>query len=66
MSVIMEKERVKEIRQNLGVSQRQLAGMLKMGPNGDRTIRRWETGVIEITGPASVALELLEKEYARQ
>jgi hypothetical protein len=30
-----------------------------MGANGGRTVRRWELGEVAVTGPASVAIELL-------
>jgi DNA (cytosine-5)-methyltransferase 1 len=46
-------------RKRLGLSQTGLAEALRLGKNGDRTIRRWEAGEIPITGPASVAIELL-------
>jgi DNA (cytosine-5)-methyltransferase 1 len=54
---------VKDSRHRLGLSQSGLAEVLRLGPNGERTVRRWEQGDIPITGPASLAIELLlEKE----
>lgn len=50
---------VKAARQRLGLSQQELAEVLRLGPNGERTIRRWEQGDVPITGPASLALEML-------
>lgn len=57
----MTPDRVREIRINLGLSQNGLAEALRLGTNGGRTIRRWESGQVPITGPASVALELMEE-----
>ena len=48
-------------RKRLGLSQAGLAEALRLGANGGRTVRRWEAGEVEITGPASVAIELLLK-----
>jgi DNA-binding transcriptional regulator YiaG len=50
---------VKSARRRLGLSQTGLAEALRLGPNGERTIRRWEAGDVPVTGPASVAIELL-------
>lgn len=55
----MTPTQVRELRQALGLTQSELAAALRMGSEGRRTIRRWETGEQAITGPASVALELL-------
>jgi DNA (cytosine-5)-methyltransferase 1 len=49
-------------RKRLGLSQAELAERLRMGANGERTVRRWETGETPITGPASLALEYMLKE----
>ena len=48
-------------RAALGLSQQGLAEALRLGQNGERTIRRWEQGEIPITGPATVAIELMLK-----
>jgi len=50
---------VREARQRLGLSQAELAARLRMGPNGERQVRRWEQGETPVSGPASVAIELL-------
>lgn len=50
---------VKSARQLLGLSQAGLAERLRLGANGERTIRRWEAGDVPVTGPASLAIELL-------
>jgi DNA-binding transcriptional regulator YiaG len=57
----MTKEELKAIRMRLGYSQNEMAAAIRLGPNGDRTIRRWEAGEIPISGPASLALELLDE-----
>jgi DNA (cytosine-5)-methyltransferase 1 len=50
---------IKAARQRLGLTQSGLAEALRLGPNGERTVRRWEQGDVPVTGPASVAIELL-------
>lgn len=59
----MTPDRVREIRTALGLSQNGLAEVLRLGPNGGRTVRRWESGQVPISGPASVALELMEERH---
>ena len=46
-------------RGNLGLTTRGMASILRLGANGDRRIRRMESGEIEISGPVSVAIEAL-------
>jgi DNA-binding transcriptional regulator YiaG len=46
-------------RKTLGLTLTGMAEALRLGPNGERTIRRWERGDVSITGPASVALEYM-------
>ena len=46
-------------RKRLGLTQSGLAEALRLGPNGQRTIRRWESGDIPVTGPATVAIEAM-------
>jgi DNA-binding transcriptional regulator YiaG len=50
---------IKSARHRLGISQAGLAEALRLGPNGERTVRRWETGDVPVTGPASVAIEYM-------
>jgi DNA-binding transcriptional regulator YiaG len=53
---------IKFIRTDLGLSQAELAQRLGLSiKNGDRLIRRWESGETSITGPASVALEYMHR-----
>lgn len=49
---------VKTIRNRAGLSQTDLARLLRIADI--RTIRRWETGDVPISGPASIILELLD------
>jgi len=46
-------------RKALGLSQTGLAKALRLGPNGGRTVRRWESGETPISGPAQVAIQLM-------
>lgn len=55
----MQPSDLKAARQALGLSQAGLAERLRMGPNGERTVRRWENGTTPVSGPASVAIEMM-------
>lgn len=59
----MTPDEIKEARQRLGLSQRELADSLGLKSDGGRTVRRWEGGEVEITGPAQLAIRyrLLQK-----
>ncbi len=48
---------VKTARQKLGMTQRQLAETLRVG--SEAVIRSWESGRRPISGPATVAIEML-------
>lgn len=48
---------IKAIRQRYGLSQTELAALLRI--SDIRTIRRWEKGEVPVSGPASVVLELM-------
>lgn len=56
----MTPERVKAIRDGLGLSQPALGRLLRLGASGKRTVARWESGEVNVPGPVSVALEALE------
>jgi DNA-binding transcriptional regulator YiaG len=57
----MTPNRIKEIRQAVGLTQTDLALVLGLTPNnGRRTVRRWEDGTIPITGPAAIVMQLIE------
>lgn len=60
---MMTPEQVRSHRQALGMTQADLAAVLRMGSEGRRTVRRWESGQQSITGPASVALELMVEKW---
>ncbi len=49
----------KEARQQLGLTQRQMAALWGMGLNGERTIRRWETGKIPVNPIAAYCVSLM-------
>jgi transcriptional regulator with XRE-family HTH domain len=56
---------LREARRKLGLSTAALAKVLRLGSNGGRTVRRWEAGEFEPSGPVIVAIELmLEKPSA--
>jgi transcriptional regulator with XRE-family HTH domain len=55
----MTSDRVKAIREGLGLTQPALAERLRLGPHGKRAVIRWETGHTPVPGPVSVALEAL-------
>lgn len=50
---------VKAARYALGLTQSGLAEALRMGENGKRQVRRWEQGETPVSGPASVAIEMM-------
>ena len=51
---------IKAARQRLGLTQRGLADALRLaGSDRTRTVRSWEQGTRPISGPATVAIELL-------
>ena len=49
---------IRAIRQRHGLSQTELAALLRISDL--RTIRRWEKGEVPISGPASIVLELMD------
>lgn len=59
----MTAAQLRTLRASLGMTQYQLGLLLYMGGDEpDRPIRRWESGVIVISGPAQKALEMIAKE----
>jgi DNA (cytosine-5)-methyltransferase 1 len=46
-------------REYLRMTQRELADLLRLGPYGDRTVRRYENGESVIPGPVSVVIEMI-------
>jgi|AKVG01.1.fsa_nt_gi DNA-binding transcriptional regulator YiaG len=58
----MTPEDIKRIRNKLGMTQQELADALRMSRlNGGRTVRKWESGDMQINGPASLALEYMNR-----
>ena len=55
----MTQEKFKEARQALGLTQRQLAAKWGMGLNGERTIRRWETGERPVNPVAAYCIGMM-------
>lgn len=55
----MTSDEVRAARHLLGMTQDQLAKALRMGGDGKRAVRRWESGDRHISGPASVAIEFM-------
>lgn len=55
----MTGDELKSAMKRLGLSSRGLAEVLRLGANGDVTVRRWLRGNPPISGPASVAIEAL-------
>lgn len=49
---------VQSIRKRAGLTQSGLAALLRI--TDQRTVRRWETGDIPVSGPASIILEMLD------
>lgn len=54
----MTPSEVQSIRKRAGLSQSGLAALLRIADV--RTVRRWETGDVPVSGPASVVLEMLD------
>jgi DNA-binding transcriptional regulator YiaG len=50
---------LKDARRKLGLSTAGLARALRLGAQGARTVRRWESGDSGIPGPAQVAIEYM-------
>lgn len=56
---MMMPDDVRDARRSMGLTQHDLAVLLRMGGDGKRAVRRWETGDRHISGPASVAIEAM-------
>lgn len=55
----MTHTQVKSIRERAGLTQGQLATLLRI--EDSRTIRRWEDGSRAVSGPVSILLEMLDE-----
>jgi transcriptional regulator with XRE-family HTH domain len=56
-------ERVREIRESVGLSQGGLASLLGLGSGSAKTVRRWESGEISCPGPVAFCLQALADGY---
>lgn len=54
----MTPTQIKSIRKRAGLSQTDLATLLRI--TDQRTVRRWEAGDVPVSGPASIILEMLD------
>lgn len=60
----MSPEEFKAARKQLGLTVRDMAAALRLSEaNGYRTVRRMESGEIEVSGPISVAVEAMLSGY---
>lgn len=50
---------LRSARAKLGLSAAKLAKALRLGADGGRTVRRWESGENAVPGPAQVAVEMM-------
>ena len=55
----MTGDKLREAREDLGLTRGELAGILRFGANGERRIRRMENDEIEVSGPVSVVMDAL-------
>jgi len=55
----MTPKQIKTIRKQAGLTQSGLAALLRI--SDIRTIRRWETGEIQISGPASIVMQFIDE-----
>lgn len=57
----MNADDAKAIRRRLGLTEAQMGRVLRLKPaNAFSTVRRMEAGQVEVSGPASLALEALD------
>jgi DNA-binding transcriptional regulator YiaG len=54
----MRPAELKAIRKRYGLSVDQLAALLRVASK--RTVMRWETGEVPVSGPASIIYELMD------
>lgn len=55
-------DRMKAIRLRLGLTQAEMAERFRLGKNGGRTIRRYESGQTQPSGPVALLYETFETE----
>jgi DNA (cytosine-5)-methyltransferase 1 len=61
---MMPPAELKTIRNTLGLTQSGLSDALGLAKNGDRSIRRWESGSTTIPEPVAMAVKSLLHEKA--
>lgn len=57
----MTPEQFRNKRNKIGATQRKLAKDLNLGKNGYRTVQRYESGDINISGPVIRLMQYIEK-----
>jgi len=57
----MQPDEVKAIRRKLGLTQNDLADILRLGIDGARVVRHWEMGTRNPSGPVRVLLKLFDQ-----
>lgn len=57
----MTPHQIKQARTTLGLTQRALEQALGLKGCDGRTVRRWEAGKVEITGPCAKLIEIFLK-----
>ena len=63
--MIRTPEDLRAARYKLGLSASGLAAALRLGVNGGRTVRRWESGDIAFSGPVAVAIEAMLRDASK-
>ena len=56
----MTPSEIAAVRRKTGMTQDQFARFLRLGPQGARSVRRWENGETALPGPASIVYDLLQ------
>jgi DNA-binding transcriptional regulator YiaG len=57
---------IRNARNEMGLTQQQLADLLLLGRDGRRTVQRWEVANVGAPGPAVVAVRLLLAAHRRR
>lgn len=59
----MEGNELKQKRENLALTQAELAEILGVKPN---TVARWERGILSVPKTVELAMETVERKYKKQ
>jgi transcriptional regulator with XRE-family HTH domain len=57
---------LRSAREEMGLTQTQLAEALRLGRMTKKTVQRWESFLVNIPGPVQVAVELLLRDHRRR